>query len=90
MDAPISSSSSLSPPRLPEQVRGKIRPQHHTARTGPAYVDWVTDLSCAIVTIERAVVERFLRERGKRGQAQISSDNWSCGSASWLNRAWPL
>ena len=61
MDAPIPSSRSLSPVNLLDQMDGKIRPTHHTPRHDPAYVDWVTDLSCAIVTSERAVVERFSR-----------------------------
>jgi hypothetical protein len=42
IDALNSSSSALSSPRLPDHVRGRIRPKHHTLQTAHAYVDWVT------------------------------------------------
>jgi hypothetical protein len=64
MDALVSSSRSISPAHLLDPAGGEIRPKHHTPRIEPVYVDRVTDLSRAIVTSERAVVERFSRVAG--------------------------
>lgn len=33
--------SSVSPPKLLDQVRGKIRLKHYSIRTEQSYVDWI-------------------------------------------------
>ena len=43
--------SSVPPPKLLDQVRGKIRVKHYSIRTEQSYVDWI---------------KRFIRFHGKR------------------------
>ena len=45
------SLNGASPPRLLDQVRGKIRLKHYSLRTEQAYSDWI---------------KRFIRFHGKR------------------------
>ena len=58
MDALVSSPGSLSPPRLLDQVRGKIRLKHYSLRTEQAYVDWI---------------RRFIRHHGKRHPREMGA-----------------
>lgn len=58
MDPPVSSPVLLSPPRLLDQVRGKIRLKHYSLRTEQAYVDWI---------------KRFIRHNGKRHPREMGA-----------------
>ena len=58
MDALVSSPSLLLPPRLLDQVRGKIRLKHYSLRTEQAYVDWI---------------RRFIRHHGKRHPREMGA-----------------
>ena len=41
MSSIASHSESVSAPRLPERVEGRIRFKHCSTRTGQAYVQWI-------------------------------------------------
>ncbi len=45
------SDKNVDPPKLLDQVRGKIRLKHYSIRTEQAYLDWI---------------KRFIRHNGKR------------------------
>jgi hypothetical protein len=58
MDALISSSGSLSWPRLLDLLRVSIRLDHYSLRAGQAYVDWI---------------RRFIRRLGKRRPREMGA-----------------
>ncbi|MBK8338430.1 MAG: integron integrase [Sterolibacteriaceae bacterium] len=58
MDARVSSPGPLSPPRLLDQVRAKIRLKHYSLRTEQAYVDWI---------------KRYIRHHGKRHPREMGA-----------------
>ncbi len=91
MDALVSSPGLLSPPRLLEQVRGKIRLKHCSLRTGQAYVDWIKRFirhhgkrhPREMGAVE---VEAFLTDLAVAGRVAASTQNWAKSALLFLYR----
>ena len=85
------SSDQITPPKLLEQLRGRIRVKHYSIRTEQAYVDWVRrfilfhgkrhprDLGAR-------EVEAFLTDLAVRGQVSASTQNQAKSAILFLYR----
>ena len=46
-------STTIKPPKLLDQVRGKLRVKHYSIRTEQAYVDWINALFSSTASVIR-------------------------------------
>ncbi|MEZ0233246.1 MAG: integron integrase [Methylophilaceae bacterium] len=73
-------TSNIEPPKLLEQVRGKIRLKHYSIRTEQAYVDWIKRYILHFdkrhpKDLGAAEVEQFLTHLAVHGKVAASTQN---------------
>ncbi|CAG0967664.1 Tyrosine recombinase XerD [Burkholderiales bacterium] len=80
-----------SPPKLLDQVRGKIRVKHYSLRTEQAYVDWIKRFILFFGKrhprdLGAAEVERFLTHLAMEGKVAASTQNQAKSALLFLYR----
>ncbi|MEQ1879989.1 MAG: integron integrase [Burkholderiales bacterium] len=88
---PESLSDQVTPPKLLEQVRGRIRVKHYSIRTEQAYVDWVRRFILFHEKRHPQVlgakeVEAFLTDLAVRGRVSASTQNQAKSAILFLYR----
>ena len=73
-------TSANSPPKLLDQVRGKIRLKHYSIRTEQAYADWIKRFILYFGKqhprdLGAAEVEKFLTHLAVEGKVAASTQN---------------
>jgi len=84
-------ASSPQPPRLLDQVRGKIRLKHYSIRTEQAYVDWIKRFVLHFdkrhpAQMGAAEVEAFLTHLAVQGKVAASTQNQAKAALLFLYR----
>lgn len=86
-----SSQNTVEPPRLLDQVRGKIRVKHYSIRTEQAYVDWIKRYILHFGkrhpdAMGAAEVEAFLTHLAVAGKVAASTQNQAKSALLFLYR----
>jgi integron integrase len=87
----LSENSSASPPKLLDQVRGKIRLKHYSIRTEQAYTDWIKRFILHFgkkhpLEMGAAEVEQFLTHLAVHGKVAASTQNQAKAALLFLYR----
>lgn len=84
-------ASVIEPPRLLDQVRGKIRLKHYSIRTEQAYVDWIKRFvlhfdKCHPAEMGAREVEAFLTHLAVHGKVAAATQNQAKSALLFLYR----